>query len=69
VMKITVEIFSNGSRLHSISHEVHSLEAVKAAAQSLVDAAELPAQSYRLLAEDGRELLPSNTLQNGRVHS
>jgi hypothetical protein len=68
-MKITVEIFSNGSRLHSISHEVHSLEAVKAAAQSLVDAAELPAQSYRLLAEDGRELLPSNTLQNGRVHS
>jgi len=65
-MKITVEIFANGSRLHSISHEVHSLEAVKAAAQSLVDAADLPAQSYRLLAEDGRELL-SGVMQSARV--
>jgi hypothetical protein len=59
-MKVTVEIFSNGSRLHSISHEAHSLEAVKAAAQSLIDAADLPAQSYRVLTEDGRELSPSS---------
>jgi len=57
-MKIIVEIFSAGSLVDTITIEAHSLEAAKAAAKKLVDAADLPLQGYRILSEDGKEILP-----------
>jgi len=57
-MRMTVEIFSAGSLVDSIVIEAGSAEAAKAAARDLVDAADLPVQGYRILTEDGQELLP-----------
>ena len=55
---MTVEIFSAGSLVDTIVIEAPSVEAAKAAAQNLVDAADLPVQGYRIVTEDGQELLP-----------
>jgi hypothetical protein len=57
-MRMTVEIFSAGSLVDTIVIEARSVEAAKAAAQNLVDAADLPVQGYRIVTEEGQELLP-----------
>jgi hypothetical protein len=62
-MKVTVEILRIGGGeqpkvLHSLTHEAHSLEAVAAAAQGVIDSGELPGQvdGYRLTTESGLEM-------------
>jgi len=44
--------------IHRLSHDCHSLDAVVAAAQSVVDSLELPEQpnGYRIITEEGTEL-------------
>ena len=62
-MKVTVEIlrWDGGEQprvLHALTHETHSLEAVAAAAQGVIDSGEWPDQvdGYRLTTESGLEV-------------
>ena len=50
--------------LHAISHESHSIETVKATAQSLIDSPDVPANGYRITTDEGLELfsLPLNKI-------
>lgn len=61
-MKVTVEIlrWEDGKKpkvLGAIRHESHSLEAVAAAAQGVIDSGELPGKvdGYRIVTERGSE--------------
>ena len=54
-MRVTVEILSNRKLVHTIIVEAQSLEAAKATAQSMMDAAKLSRKSYRLLNRYGQE--------------
>jgi hypothetical protein len=62
-MKITIEILrlADGKQpkvLHTITHDAHLVEPVAAAAQGVIDSADLgrQADSYRIVTEGGAQL-------------
>ena len=63
-MKVTVEILRwDGSEqptvLHVLNHECHSLEAVRASVQGVIDSPEVTGNGYRIITDQGDELFGS----------